>query len=1080
MAVCGTCGVDNPVAARFCASCGSRLPQPGADAFARKPVTIVFADVSGFTSLAGRVDPELMSGLMSVYFAAMRAVVDRHGGTVEKFIGDAVMAVFGVPTLHEDDAIRAVRTAAEMQEALAELNVDLEARWGERLKLHVGINTGVVATGTGTLVVGDAVNVAARLQQRAAPQEIVLGEETYRLVRGVVEVEPLEPLDFKGKAAPVAAYRLLRVARDAFQRRSRFQVPLVGRGQELAELTAHFEDVAGAQACRLVAVVAPAGVGKSRLIEDFAASVRPRADVFRGYCDPYGEGTTFLPLADVLRQAAGIDDDDPPEVALAKLAGTVNSDESPQRVVDNLAQLLGLATATLSSDDLFWAVRKIFESLARRRPLVLVFEDVHWAQPTFLDLLEHVRVWARDAPILVLCSSRPEILERYPAWAVPAPNLFRLTLSPLSEEESHHLVDTILGAPAAGRDLPPRVVATAEGNPLYLVEIVGMLLDKGHLVEEEGTWILLGGDEELEIPTSIQAIVGSRLERLGNDARHVIEAASVMGTSFRRPPLAHLLVAARGEQLERAIREVVEEQLFVAAPPGTDDDLRFYHVVARDVAYAGASKETRWTLHERFAAWLESSLGDRLAEQEDVIGYHLEQAGTYLRELRPGDGRVAELGLRAGRRLAAAGRSALGRGDLAAGVNLLSRARALLPYGDELRTSLVLPLSDALFFTGQPQRALEVLQEGFALADESDDPVLRAHLSLLNAQAQMYAAPEGGAQAALRDSEAVMPVFEAAGDELGLSRTWRLRSAVYIVLARIEMAEQAMARAFEHARRAGAQRDAAEALAWWPLLVWIGPTPPAEGLPRCRHIVELAGGDERVRASSLLATSAFEAMQGSIDVARRGAVRARALFEDLGLAVWIFGPQAQFHGWIEMLAGDPVAAEVALREGYDGFRRMNQFAWLSRLAGMLGLALSEQGRHDEAEELGRICEDMASSDDGYAQALALMVRARYQAAQANPDEAVRLARAAVGLCEPTDLLQLHGDALMVLADVLVADGQAGEADVALSRASELFAAKGSTVRDREAKQKRSRLHQGAPAAPRPAAGAGPAGGAAPS
>jgi class 3 adenylate cyclase/tetratricopeptide (TPR) repeat protein len=1080
MSVCRACGAESPEGARFCGSCGERLPAPTVESPARKAVTILFADVSGFTTLSERVDPELMSGLMSLYFGEMRTILDRHGGTVEKFIGDAVMAVFGIPTLHEDDAIRAVRAAVEMRDRLAGLNDELEADWGERLKLHVGINTGVVATGTNTLVVGDAVNVAARLQQRAAPDEIVLGEETYQLVRGVVEVDPLEHLELKGKAAPVAAYRLIGVARDAFQRRSRFHVPLVGRQAEYEALMARYDDVVATRTCQLMAVMAPAGVGKSRLIEEFTGSVGERAAILRGFCDPYGDGITFLPLAEVLRQAAAIDDGDPPDAMRAKLAATVGPDESPA-VVEHLGHVLGLAADTHTTDELFWAARKLFESLARRRPLVLVFEDVHWAEPTFLDLLEHLRAWSRDAPVLVLCSTRPDILERYPAWAGDAPNLFRLDLAPLSEDESHHLVDTILGAPVAGGRLPAQVVATADGNPLYLVEILGMLIDKGLLVEHEGTWVLPGGGQQLDIPPSIQAIVGSRLERLAGEARHVIEAGSVMGTTFRRPPLGHLLTTLEDERLDRALQAVVHEQLLVPAA-GTDDDLRFYHVVARDVAYAGASKETRWGLHHRFAEWLETSLGDRAADQDDVIGYHLEQASSYLHELHPGDERAAELGRRAGRRLAAAGRTALDRGDLVAGANLLSRARALLPEGDPLRLSVLPALSDALLLTGQLEQAMEILEEGLGRADEAGDPRVRAHLALVGAMIRLFTEPQGGAEAARLEVEAAMPVFEEAGDELGLARSWRLLSLVYLVWARFGMAERAMANAHDHARRAGDRREALEALSWLPLLVWAGPTPPAEGRQRCREIEAQAGGDQRVQASALLIRGAFEVMEGSFDEARSHADQARSLLEDLGLTAWIAGPGAQVRGWIELLAGDPVAAERELREGYRTLTEMHDAGWISTVAGLLGRALCAQGRYEEAEEHARLCQEAASSDDVYSQVLGMMVRAQCGAARpetglpetglpetglpetglpetglpetglpetglGDSAEAVELARAAVGLCQDTDFLLLHGDALVVAADVLAAAGRMNDADEALDQARRLYHQKGCVARE---------------------------------
>ena len=1058
MLACAECGSANPDKARFCSTCGARLPEMTAAAPARKQVTILFADISGFTSLSERVDPEFMRGLMSHYFGAMRTIVDRHGGIVEKFIGDAVMAVFGIPTLREDDAIRAVRAAVEMRDSLTGLNTELVRDWGETLNVHIGINTGVVATGVDTLVIGDAVNVAARLQQRAARQEIVLGAETYGLVRGAVEVEELEPLELKGKATAVPAYRLISIESEAFRRRARFRTPLIGRRPEYEVLVDRFEAVSRSRECELVLVMGPAGVGKSRLVDEFVDSV-PAAS-FRGSCEPYGEGITYLPLAQVLRQAADIDNGDLPEAQRAKLVALAEDAGPLESIVPHLGQLLGLVTTTVSSEDVFWAVRKLFESLAREGPLVLVFEDVHWAEPLLLDLLDHIRTWTRDASVLVICTSRPDVLERYPAWATDAPRLSRIDLSPLSEGDSRALVDTILGSPDASSVLPERVVATAEGNPLYLAEIVGMLMDDGLLVEQDGGWALRH-PQELRIPATIHAIVGSRLARLPEESRQVIEAGAVMGTTFRRPPLGHLVDHLEEERLGRALDAALEEQLLVPTQSEAEDDaLRFYHVVARDVAYAQAAKEQRGALHQRFAEWLESSVSDTLAQHDEVIGYHLEQASTYVREVRPGDRRAGELGRRAGARLAAAGRAALDRSDLVAGVNLLSRARELLP-ADHKHMSWLLPtLSDALFLSGQAEQAIGVLADGLARAAATGDRVMGAHLALVQAMVRLFTEPEGGTQAASHEVEGAIPVFEAAGDELGLARSWRLLGLVNLILNHFERAEEAFANAYDHAVLAGDRREQLESLFWQPVMVWAGPAPSAHGLQRCRQIEELAGGNLRVLAASLLMRGVLEAMQGSVDEARRCAREARAIFEDLGLHVMIAGPHAQMHGWIELLAGDPAAAERVLREGYEVLSEMNEPTWRSTVAGLLGRALSAQGRHDEAERYAQVCQEVAASDDMTSQALARMVHAACEAAKGDADTALEQAQEAVDLSGRTDFALLHADAVFVLAEVAAATGRWERAEVALGEALEMYRRKGSTVQVQDALELRERLPPG--------------------
>src|SRR6476659_9019646 len=410
MAVCPSCGEENPDRFRLCGFCGTPLVAPLAPQEVRKTVTVVFSDLKGSTDLGERLDSEALREVMTRYFEEIRGALEEHGGRVEKYIGDAVMAVFGLPRIREDDALRAVRAAAEMKRRLAVLNDELETRWGVRLANRTGVNTGEVVAGDPTadqrLVVGDTVNVAARPEQAAPENEVLVGEPTYRLVRNSVQVEPVEPLELKGKAERVPAYRLLSV--EEVGTVPRRQLPLVGREAEVGTLVAEFDAAVAASSCRLVTIVAQAGGGKSRLIEEFFDQIAAGATTLRGRCLPYGRGITFWPLVEIVRQAAGIVDEDAPDVARRKIA-SLGGDAA---VIERVAAAVGLDDGDFPVPELFWGVRKLLETIASERPLALRFDDIHWAEATLLDLIAHLRTTIDGATLLLLCATRPALLER--------------------------------------------------------------------------------------------------------------------------------------------------------------------------------------------------------------------------------------------------------------------------------------------------------------------------------------------------------------------------------------------------------------------------------------------------------------------------------------------------------------------------------------------------------------------------------------------------------------------------------------------------------------------------------------------
>jgi class 3 adenylate cyclase len=635
--ICTSCGHENGAGARFCEECGLELSFAPASSGAyerRKTVTVLFCDLTGSTALGEALDPERLRTLLAEYFERMRAIVERHGGSVEKFIGDAVMAVFGVPVLHEDDALRAVRAAAEMRDALPELG----------LQGRIGVMTGEVVTGTEErLATGDAVNVAARLEQAAQPGEVLVGESTLGLVRDGVDIEPLEPLELKGKADPVPAFRLLRV-RDAPERRhgQRF----VGRERELAILVEAWERVRSEQCCELVTVIGDAGVGKSRLASEALASIDAR--VVRGRCLPYGEGITYWSVVEVLKQL----DLRPAEEAAAVA----------------IRSLLGETEAVTSAEEIAWAFRKTLEQAAAAQPLVVVFDDIQWGEETFLDLIEHVALLSAGASILVFCMARPELAERRPAWPVT------LRLEPLCDADVDHLIPQRIPD-----ELREKIAHAAGGNPLFIEEMLAMA------GEAQG---------DVVVPPTLRALLAARLDQLETTERSVLERGAVEGEIFHRGAVQALTSDA--VQVTPRLAALVRRALIRSdkAQLQGEDAFRFRHLLIRDAAYDALPKATRADLHQRFATWLEEH-GTELVELDEILGYHLEHACRYRGEL--GTAVDGNLAASARRRLTAAGCRAQVRADYIAAASLFERAAALIPPS-EFDLALECDLIDALYW----------------------------------------------------------------------------------------------------------------------------------------------------------------------------------------------------------------------------------------------------------------------------------------------------------------------------------------------------------------------------------------------
>jgi class 3 adenylate cyclase/tetratricopeptide (TPR) repeat protein len=1042
----------------------------------RKVVTVLFTDITGSTGIGQAVDPESLHELLSRYFAEMKRVVERHEGIVLEFIGDAVMAVFGLPRVHEDDALRAVRAAAEMRDTLAALNDEFTSSWGVSVATRTGVNTGEVLArepGHGQyLVVGDAVNIAARLEQVAEPGEILMGEDTYQLVHDAVTADEVGPLELRGKAALVPAWRFVRVLAHAPGWSRRLDSRLVGREREFAELEDAYRRAVARRSCELVTVMGPAGVGKSRLTAELLSRLRSSATVLQVRCLPYGEGITFWPMVSVLVDALGMEERDSEEQARRKMSEILADSGDPsgadtELVCDALAPLLGFGSDPRGIQETYWAVRKLLERLGAREPLVVAFDDIHWAEATFLDLLEYLADWIRSVPVLLVCQARPELLDSRPGWMTAKENASVVALPPLSGRETDALILGLVGGTELPSDARARIAAVAEGNPLFVEETIRMLVDHGVLCSRDGRWSVTGDLSSIDIPPTIHALLTARLDRLEPEQRAVIERGSAVGRSFwwgavseLSPPEVRPRVAACLQSLVR--KELIEPD---RSEIGQEDAFRFTHILVRDAAYHGIPKAVRASMHERLADWLAVKTRDLAGEYDEIVGYHLEQAHRYLIELGPPTDQTEALAMRAATPLAVAGERAFARGDMPAAVNLLSRATALLPAHDARRLELLPELAFALMETAGFDRLFSVAEEMKGAATEMGDAALQAHAGVIALWTRLFTDPEGWAGEAEREARRAIASFSQLGDERGLARAWSLLGLLKGMYARFAEAEEAWSRAAEHAHRAGNRRDALECLSWVPLMVASGPTPADQGIRRCREVFDQAQGDKKVMSSALFSQASFEAGLGRIQAARELLARARALLEEVALPVWSAGPLAQEAGWIELLGGDPAAAERELRRGFEVLSAIGEVSWLSTVAGILAEAVYAHGRYEEAERLTRISEQAAAVDDVYSHVLWRSVQAKVLAREGDTAEALRLAGESAALAETTDFLHLRWHELMSRAETFQLTGRRADAEVAAQAAVRVAEQKGNLVGARLSREMLQHLRN-LPAAPR--------------
>jgi hypothetical protein len=947
--------------------------------------------------MGDRLDPEVLRRVMTRYFEVARTTLERHGATVEKFIGDAVMAVFGVPAAHDDDALRAARAALELRREVSALGIGL----------RIGVNTGrVVAEEGETLVTGDAVNVAARLEQAADAGEILIGDLTYRLARDALRVEAVASIEAKGKSEPVAAWRLVDALDDAPAFTRRLDVPFVGRREDLAELEAMFDRAAHTKVVQRMTLLGVPGIGKSRLARELVQTVTGRARVVVGRCVAYGEGITYWPLAEIVRATAGADRD-----AIAIVAGD-------ELVADRIAAAIGVDGVAGTKEETQWAARRYLETLAAERPLVVVLDDLHWGEQTFLDLVEYVTDFAA-APILLLCTARSELTDRRPSWTLPRTNASTLVLEPLSAEDAAGLAGDVDDATRQ------RILDAAEGNPLFIEQFVAMRAEVGN---------------DVDVPPTLQALLEARLDSLTPPERTVIERASVEGRLFHRGSVVELAPDDLRRDVGAHLVALVRKE-FVRpdrSEHAGDDGYRFSHVLVGDTAYEAMSKELRADLHERFVDWLERVAINRLAELDEIVAYHLEHAARYRHELDLPDER--EAGRRAAALLVRSGTRAYDRGDLSAAQNLLGRAVPLLGAGDPSRVRALTLIGAAILDgTGGMQRARTIvdqaLDESRAAGDQAGEASAWATQQLVSLQSDA-STDIGGIQ---RELEARAREVERLGDVRALVSLRRLELTIGLI--RMVDVAGAAERLLDAARSATDRPNALEALFFLCASGVFGPVSVAQALSSLRmRFRALAQGPVEEAAVEHL-EGLLRAMSGELDEGRRMIRQARATFAEFGLTQRAVGT-ARDEALVERYAGDAAAVERVLRPACDELRRSGDAGMLSIEIGELAEALYELGRYDEAEEATKEGERLAAEADVASQVVWRRVRAKLLARRGEGVEARRLAGEAIDLAETSGDLEQLGDAYRDLAAVERLVGSGAGATKALEHALAAYEQKG--------------------------------------
>jgi DNA-binding SARP family transcriptional activator/tetratricopeptide (TPR) repeat protein len=977
----------------------------------RKTVTVVHVRIAVSGEHGSRLDPELLSRIVTQALRETAAAIEAHEGTIDSTTSDSLSAVFGLPVVHEDDALRAVRAAEDVHERLARLALEIES--SARLEARIGASTGQVMTGGSAsplMATGEPLTRAAQLAQDAEPAETALDEATRRALAS---------------------------RRDA----SRFASPMVGRSRERRRLHDAFEQAVGDRSCQLFTLLGAAGVGKSRLVQEFLEDVGERAVFARGRCLPYGEGITFWPVLEAIRDVAGLDDAVTPEAARARIAALIEGHGKDETLAQQVIELIGLSESTASVEEGFRAVRMLFEGIAANRPLVVVFDDIHWAEGTFLELVEQLAEWSRGAPILLLCMARPELLDLRSSWSGGKLNATSVLLEPLSDDECEQLVVNLVGETTIDDAVRHRIAEAAEGNPLFVEEVLSMLIDEGILVRANGGWTAATDLTSFPVPPTIQALLAARLDQLTPEERAALEPAAVEGKVFHESFVGAAVPGgvAVPEALAALVRKELirpERAIFLG-----ERAFRFRHLMIRDAVYDAITKEARASLHAQHVEWLDARTSERSVEFDEIGGYHLEQAVRYRAELGETDQTNRELGRQAAERLGAAGRRAFARSDAPGGVNLVSRAVGLLSPDDPLRVELV-PNVRVIQGLSDLRWADRVLTEAVEAAATTGDRRLAAHALVQRGLLRLFTEPDVTARELFDAAERAIAVFEEHGDELGLARAWRLVAQAHYLDRSCAACADASERALTHAQAAADRFEMREIIEWLVIALLLGPAHGADAIAHCERLLEEAAGDPHLEAQILGALAPLLEMQGRTAETDAAMARGRRLMEETGEPIWVVSFwRAMVHLWRD----DAVTAEEELRPSYEALKRIGEKSHFSSLAHGLANALYMQGRYDETEQLTHECEDACRPNDVHSHILWRSTRAKVLARRGELKAALQLARDAVEIAEESDFLPARAGALEDLAKVLyMADG-ADEARPALQAAIDQYEQKGNLL-----------------------------------
>jgi class 3 adenylate cyclase/tetratricopeptide (TPR) repeat protein len=950
----------------------------------RKLATVLFVDLVGSTELASGQDPEVTRRRVTAFFDAVSGCIETHGGTVEKFAGDAVMAAFGIPQAHEDDAERAVRAGLGILENVRELGV--EAR--------VGIESGevVVDETDSTFATGEAVNVAARLQQAASPGEILIGDAAHRLTQGRIEAAEAGPLELRGFRNPIPAYRAI-AAIDGQAPLPAISAPFVGRESELDLLENTLARTIRDRRPHVFTVYGEPGVGKSRLLREFLAGVEGTT-ILAGRALPYGEGITYWPLAEMVKAAAGITDDDPMETAKQKLIECCG-DEA-------IAELLGLASGVMDAvegergqPEIAWAAREFVDELADVQPLILVFEDIHWAEEPLLELIDHLAQWVRERALLILCLARPELLDVRPGWGGGRVRSTAIELEPLPRDQSEALAEALLAEHDVPEKVRARLLDKTEGNPLFVEETVRMLLEEG----------LDGGDR---IPDTLQALIGARIDRLPAGEKILLQRGSVIGRTFWAGAIDYVSPEYDADELEDMLDDLLLRDFVTREQRSTisgESAYRFKHVLIREVAYGGLSKSGRAEYHTRFAEWLHEKADKELLE---IRAYHLDHACALYAEL---DGRPPEdLARTAAKALETAGKRALSRESNVSARKLFLRSVELEPT---LRRRFL--AARAAWQLGD----LPVVRDEMSvLADEAAVEGARDIQSrALTALSETAAALDGEIGRAAELADAALQAVEA-DDHEGRFRALDRRARVARWVGRLAEAEEFEQRAIEAARAAG--RKDHEARAALQLAgIHIGRMEEGKALPLIDHALELAeaSGSIVARASAAQSKGSLHRVQGEYEQAEGWLTKALDLYReaaDVSEIAWT-SRQLAVVAWE---TGNVARAEKLLRESIRLLAPMRERGTLCESQRYLAQLLLQEGRIDEAEKYALAARETVSAEDIVSRATTRVALAQVRASQGRDEEAETLFSEALEIISDSEHCRILLDVLPPYAEFL--------------------------------------------------------------